>query len=104
MTRLESLPFTHCHWCHGEARDGTTCPHSIMCPACKAAPGKRCMRPSGHEASELHADRYHIAERIDRGRGIQYPGDPEWRQRELGIRPSGKRILETGEQETEDSE
>ena len=29
----------------------------VPCPTCRASIGQRCRRPSGHQASEVHADR-----------------------------------------------
>lgn len=51
-----------CVWCGGEAVIGTVCPKSLPCPTCKAAPGARCKRPSGHQATQLHAARIAAAE------------------------------------------
>lgn len=51
-----------CAWCGGDADPATTCPKSITCPTCNAKPGKRCKRPSGHVAPELHATRIELAE------------------------------------------
>lgn len=54
-----------CQWCGGEDAAGT-CPKSLECPSCHAAPGSSCKRPSGHRASRLHAERVAAAERADR--------------------------------------
>lgn len=55
------------------AVEGSMCPWTIACPLCKAKPGVRCKRPSGHEASHLHAERWEEAEAIDAANGITYP-------------------------------
>ena len=52
--------------CGPQARG--TCPHSVACPRCHAAPGARCKRPSGHPAGEMHAERYRASERADAAR------------------------------------
>lgn len=50
-----------CRWCKGNvAEDAGPCPLSFTCPTCAAAPGSKCKRPSGHEASELHAARLEL--------------------------------------------
>lgn len=59
------LPTT-CVWCGGVALAETTCPASIPCPRCKARPGSRCRRPSGHAAMSLHRERWETAEATDR--------------------------------------
>jgi hypothetical protein len=46
-----------CPWCGGEADPTTTCPKSLTCPTCHAGPGSPCVRPSGHRAAQLHAQR-----------------------------------------------
>lgn len=51
-----------CAWCGGDALIGTVCPKSLPCPHCDAQPGKRCKRPSGHQAMQLHAARIAAAE------------------------------------------
>jgi hypothetical protein len=51
-----------CEWCGGIADVGATCPKSIACPDCHAAPGARCVRPSGHPTMELHHARVARAE------------------------------------------
>lgn len=55
-----------CPYCDGSVIPGTTCPKSITCPRCQATRGKRCRRPSGHDAAELHAERIEEAEKLDR--------------------------------------
>lgn len=50
-----------CEWCGSDAAVGT-CPKSIECPRCAAKPGARCVRPSGHLAARLHAERVATAE------------------------------------------
>jgi len=55
-----------CGWCGGDAIKGSTCPRSIECPRCGAFCGHPCKRPSGHRAPQLHMERVHEAERIDR--------------------------------------
>jgi hypothetical protein len=49
---------------------GTTCPKSQPCPTCFVPAGRKCRRPSGHEAPQLHADRILAAESIDRAKGL----------------------------------
>lgn len=46
-----------CAWCDAIVTDGSTCPRSLTCPACQAAPGHPCTRPNGHPADRLHAER-----------------------------------------------
>jgi len=69
MSAHDDHDHERCSWCGGWARKGTTCPKSIICPKCGAPPGKRCRRPSGHEADTLHAERIKVAERDDPGYG-----------------------------------
>lgn len=52
-----------CEWCGAAVTDGSTCPKSLTCPDCGRGPGRRCVRPSGHDADELHASRVRLAER-----------------------------------------
>jgi hypothetical protein len=54
-----------CTWCGAAEAAPGTCPKSIECPVCHAAPGQRCVRPSEHPAPELHAARWRRAEEID---------------------------------------
>jgi hypothetical protein len=67
---LEALyagrPRERCRWCGAEAVAGSVCPRSLACPACGARPGRRCKRPSEHDAAEMHAARWQAAERMDR--------------------------------------
>lgn len=37
---------------------------AVPCPTCKCAAGVWCRRPSGHSASELHAERAAEADRL----------------------------------------
>ena len=37
---------------------------AVRCPACQSAPGLWCRRPSGHRASDLHAERSAEADRV----------------------------------------
>lgn len=60
MTARETCPY-----CGGDAIAGTTCPKSIACPTCDAAPGASCRRPSGHRAAAMHAARVELAEQAD---------------------------------------
>ena len=53
-----------CKWCDGVTR-GDICPRSLDCPTCAAKPGASCKRPSGHRASELHAQRLNKAYALD---------------------------------------
>jgi hypothetical protein len=69
---------------------GLTCPWSITCPRCRAAPGQRCRRPSGHDAA-MHAERYLLAERMDAKAGFSYPGQ--------GVRGPGGFVKEQRERE-----
>lgn len=55
-----------CEFCGGQVVPGTTCPLSLPCPLCNAAPRQRCTRPSGHRADVMHAARWQRAERIDK--------------------------------------
>lgn len=55
---------TPCQWCGSDAAEGP-CPRSIACPTCGAGAGSRCVRPSGHPADTLHADRIALAESGD---------------------------------------
>lgn len=48
--------------------DGYTCPLSLDCPGCAAPAGRRCRRPSGHEAAELHVPRLRAAGALDKVR------------------------------------
>ncbi len=54
--------------CHCREGARGTCPHSIECPECHAAPWRRCKRPSGHDAAEMHEARYRATERADAAR------------------------------------
>jgi len=57
---------------------GETCPQSLPCPSCAAAPGKPCRRPSEHALSAAfagwHAERSAAAELVDDAR--QARNDP----------------------------
>lgn len=64
---------TKCGACGGEVVEGSQCPLALECPTCHAAPRSPCIRPSGHRASQLHADRWRLAEQLDADRGITYP-------------------------------
>ena len=47
--------------------DFTAYPHPVLavrCPTCQSAPGLWCRRPSGHRASDLHAERGAEADRL----------------------------------------
>lgn len=35
---------------------------AVACPNCKARPGTRCKRPSGHTTAALHAERKELAD------------------------------------------
>lgn len=61
--RDERRGFHVCPYCGGWAANGTTCPRSVECPSCHAAPGSPCKRPSGHRAARLHTPRVELAER-----------------------------------------
>ncbi len=37
---------------------------AVRCPSCGSAPGVWCRRPSGHRASDLHAERGAEADRV----------------------------------------
>lgn len=51
-----------CEWCGATvSADEGPCPKSFECPTCYAKPGSPCMRPSGHRADRLHADRLALA-------------------------------------------
>lgn len=80
---------TECIWCGGQALAETTCPASINCPRCKARPGSRCRRPSGHAAMTLHRERWELAEAIDR---IGEPDGTDRRSEESPVPtpPSGR--------------
>jgi hypothetical protein len=69
MPDLEALyaerPRVPCSWCGANAAEGSVCPWSLSCPTCRARPGIRCKRPSGHDAAAMHADRWKAAEAID---------------------------------------
>ncbi|MBX0330091.1 hypothetical protein K2Z83_20700 [Oscillochloris sp. ZM17-4] len=41
----------------------------VVCPTCHAAVGSHCKRPSGHEASDVHAERDRLAMRTIAGYG-----------------------------------
>jgi hypothetical protein len=73
-------PSERCRWCGADAAVGTTCPRSLACPTCGARPGRRCKRPSEHQAATMHAARWQAAERMDRaalGVGpVRQPGAP----------------------------
>jgi hypothetical protein len=70
-----------CPWC---AQDGwtigETCPRSLPCQQCQAAPGEGCLRPAGDDANHLHVVRVQAAERLDEAR--EADGDatvpPRW--------------------------
>ncbi len=69
------LPTGPCPWCKcNPVHPDAVCPWSLTCPTCQARPGGRCKRPSGHDAANMHADRYLLAERLDADAGITYPG------------------------------
>jgi hypothetical protein len=61
-----------CEWCAGTTV-GETCPLSVACPHCGVVDGRRCARPSGHQAV-THPDRAARAEAVDRER--EDAGDP----------------------------
>jgi hypothetical protein len=42
----------------------------VACPTCHAAIGRRCKRPSGHEASDVHATRDRLAMQTIPGYGL----------------------------------
>ncbi len=61
---------------------------AVACPSCRATVGHWCKRPSGHKATELHADRGTLADKtfvelhgerasIDRLPDGQWRIDPE---------------------------
>ncbi|KOU73163.1 hypothetical protein ADK61_23990 [Streptomyces sp. XY66] len=56
-----------CAFCDGEDL-GDTCPASLTCPTCKAAPRRRCCRPSGHTAEQWHRRRVRAADLEDQRR------------------------------------
>lgn len=60
-----------CNWCKGTTR-GDNCAMSVTCPSCKSEPSKSCYRPSGHRASELHADRIKLAQTVDDNKGFDW--------------------------------
>jgi hypothetical protein len=39
------------------------CPYAFACPSCHAGPGRRCVRPSGHDCT-IHEPRVLIADAI----------------------------------------
>ena len=43
-----------CPHCGGRVDPRSTCPKSIECPTCGAAPYAHCKRPSGHKAAMHH--------------------------------------------------
>ena len=47
----------------------------VPCPACPAEAGQWCVRPSGHQAAELHAAREQAA--LDAGELAPCPQAPE---------------------------
>jgi hypothetical protein len=59
----EPTPAEACPYC-GSLKGRGTCPCSIECPACHAAPGARCKRPSGHPCT-MHTERYRVSEKAD---------------------------------------
>jgi hypothetical protein len=59
------------------AVDGSMCPRSVACPRCGAIPHAWCKRPSGHDAAQLHSERWGVAEAIDREKSIVYPDGPD---------------------------
>lgn len=63
-----------CDWCGADAVAGSVCPWSIRCPECRARPGAKCVRPSGHGAAKMHAARWEASEAMDAEAGIIYPG------------------------------
>jgi hypothetical protein len=64
-THADATDAEPCAWCGGKDARGT-CPHAVGCPACRAKPGARCKRPSGHPAP-MHSERYRAAEKADAG-------------------------------------
>jgi hypothetical protein len=56
-----------CAFCDGGDL-GDTCPASLICPTCKAAPRQRCHRPSGHTAEQWHTWRVRAADLEDQRR------------------------------------
>jgi hypothetical protein len=72
-----------CEWCGSPAAEGT-CPRSILCPTCKAAPGAACKRPSGHRAAVLHRDRIRMAE--GGRRPLMGSGHAEWQKQMVSDR------------------
>ena len=59
-----------CPWCGNEQiNPASTCPLSLRCPTCLAAPGRRCRRPSGHDC-DIHEPRWDAAAEQDRQRAV----------------------------------
>jgi hypothetical protein len=44
----------------------------LECPTCSAKAGLSCKRPSGHRASEIHAERIKAAYAIDDANGFDW--------------------------------
>jgi hypothetical protein len=67
MTAGHVLPLpepVRCLAC-GQLADDGTCPITIECLRCGAAPGERCRHPNGH-ATSIHVWRLQRARNIDR--------------------------------------
>ena len=65
------IEIKECEFCEGTTR-GDTCFKAVVCPSCQAAPGRSCIRPSGHKASEIHADRIKAAQALDDAAGFNW--------------------------------
>jgi deoxycytidylate deaminase len=60
-----------CEYCDGYTR-GDTCYKAVGCPSCSAKVGQSCVRPSGHKASRIHADRVALAQYVDDQKGFDW--------------------------------
>lgn len=74
--KLVTMQPRPCPYCGSDAAVGP-CPLSIECPHCGAPEGSSCKRPSGHRASQVHAERIAEAEA-----GLELPRSSAWQQPE----------------------
>lgn len=56
---------TRCDACGLLAVPGETCPITVHCAHCNAAPGTRCYLPNGHASPALHMTRREHARFLD---------------------------------------
>jgi hypothetical protein len=68
------LTFVNCLCDRGKV-SGMTCPIDVPCTTCGAKKGKRCVRPSEHEAADFHAARQKAAD--DDMARREAEGDPD---------------------------